>query len=429
MNANLEILQRLKVAQRRTERAFLRDGPTHDLHPGTEIASAWPFITAGYCGIEQTFKFLIANDKGVSVAQLVDWSPDQGRGFPFRTHDLHELFLKLDYPAREVLEGHYRVFRSLHDYVDVPSLDEFLKTVSDPPGGKAGRGYESWRYSLTDPDASIPQNSPWFLLAVWRAAVEVAEEREHGGAMASPEERIAKSLYRCLERAMLEAFIDRQDRGLPYEDYLEQYRNWESSHGHPLNAYAAVLRDARLGEGPARSGASGTLEEALAKWTQSLHDCEDYDVRRFCERAGGRRGGAGSIGWNPTKRVFEDKPWELEPRWAEAPPSESLQFEGDLDGDQRDKVARLLRNRGFEVLENLNFSDPGRPERAEWLCTLEAKRQAPDQFGDRGYAERVWEPRESLEDGDVFHVEVVAADSREGGHIGRLLRDFDFRSV
>ena len=188
---------------------------------------------------------------------------------------------------------------------------------------------------------------------------------------------------------MVRVSVGRQDRGLPYEDYLEQHRAWERSHGHPLNAYAAVLRDAHLGVGPTESGASGTLEEALAKWAQSLHDCEDYDVRRFCERARGRRGGAGGIGWNPSKGVFEDKPWDLEPRWAEAPPSGSFRFRGDIHGGRRDEVARLLRDRGLEVRENLNISDPSRPERAEWLCTLEANRQAPDQFGDGGYAVRV----------------------------------------
>ena len=168
MNANWEILQRLKVAQRRTERAFLRDGPTRDLHPGSEIAAAWPFITAGYCGIEQTYKFLVANKRGVSVAELVDTPGERGKGFPFRTHDLQALHSRLDDPAREILEDDYRVFRSLHDYVDLPSLGEFLGIVSDPPDGKAGRGYESWRYSLTVPDRRIPRNSPVFLLAVWR---------------------------------------------------------------------------------------------------------------------------------------------------------------------------------------------------------------------------------------------------------------------
>ena len=41
-----EVLQRLRTAHRSTTReAFERELKAHDLHPGTEIANHWPFIT------------------------------------------------------------------------------------------------------------------------------------------------------------------------------------------------------------------------------------------------------------------------------------------------------------------------------------------------------------------------------------------------
>ncbi len=432
METKREILQRLEVAQRQTERAFLRDGLKPDLHPGTEIASAWPFVTAGYCGIEQTFKFLIANAKGMSVEELVAPNGNKKSASPFRTHDLHTLYEHLDGSAREILEDYYRILQSLHDYVDVPSLQDFLKIVSDPPDGKAGRGYENWRYSLTIPDARIPRNSPVFLLAIWYAAVAVADEREYDSSMLTPDRQIASWFYHRLESIMRTVHVHSQDRGLPYENYIEQYRLWVRSHGHPLNGFAAVLRDARRGVGPAKSGASGTLEKSLAAWSQSLHEGvtreANYNVRHFYERARGRRGGPGSIRWNTDKRVFEDEPWELAPRWANTPPPESFQFKGDRHGQRRDSVAERLRTLGLDLRENLDLSSPRPADGDEWLCTLEAKPTAPVNSDNSSCVVRVWESRRSLRDDTDFYVEVVIGDSEEGRRFYRLFRECSLNS-
>ena len=43
-----EIVQRLATAQQRTREAYEDTVKGRDLHPGTEIAGAWPFITAAY---------------------------------------------------------------------------------------------------------------------------------------------------------------------------------------------------------------------------------------------------------------------------------------------------------------------------------------------------------------------------------------------
>ena len=429
METKREILQRLKVAQRQTERAFLRDGLLPDLHPGTEIASAWPFITAGYCGIEQTFKSLLANGRGISVEELLATRGEK-KEFPFWTHDLHALYEYLDRAAREKLEDYYRIFRSLHDYVDAPSLGAFLEVVSNPPDGKAGRGYESWRYSLIVPESRIPQNSPVFLLAIWRAAAMVIEERQNDRrSLLTPEQEIAIHLRAKLESIMSAVSVRRQDRGLPFENYIEQYRVWVRPHGHPLNALAAVLRDARRGVGPGQSGASRTLEESLVEWVEWLREHvardADYDLRRFYSRALGLPGGAGGIRWNVEERLFEDVPWELSPNWADAPPSGSFRF----PGERRDSVAEFLRTKRLGAQENRHLAAPERSEGDEWLCTLSAEPKATGLSEGERFCVRVWESRKSLQEDTEFCVEVVAGDSEEGRHIKRLLRDWSVSSL
>ena len=434
METKREILQRLKVAQCQTERAFLHDGLLPDLHPGTEIASAWPFITAGYCGIEQTFKFLIANKKGISVEELVAIPGEKKNKFPFRTHDLHALYEDVDRLAREKLEDYYRILRSLHDYLYVPSLGDFLKIVSNPPDGKAGQGYESWRYSLTVPHSLIPPNSPVFLLAMWRAAVMLIEEREYERrSVITPDLQIVTHLWQQLELIMSTVCVRRQDQGLPFENYVEQYQMWVRSHGHPLNAFAAVLHDGHRDVGPGRSGASGTLEESLVEWRHWLRahvDLDaDYNVSRYYWRSLGQRGWPGSIRWNTEERRFEDMPWELEANWADAPPSGSYRFKGDLNGGRRDFVGDFLRKKELAVRENRHLTAPKRSDSAEWLCTLSAEQSAADLSGGERFFVRVWESRESLQKGTDFFVEVVVGDTEQGRHMQRLLRKWSDSSV
>ena len=433
METKREILQRLKIAQRQTERGFLRDGLLPDLHPGTEIASAWPFITAGYCGIEQTFKFLIANGKGISVEELVALRGERKNEFPFKTHDLHVLYRHLDDTAREKLEDYYRIFRSLHDYLDVGSLGDFLEIVSNPPEGKAGRGYESWRYSLTDPESRIPRNSPVFLLAIWRAAVMVIEDREYERrSVLTPDKEIMAHLWPRLEFIMSTVCVRRQDKGLPFENYIEQYQAWVLPYGHPLNALATVLRDASRDAGPAQSGASGTLEESVVEWIawlrKHVEQHANYNVRRFHARAIGLPGGAGGIRWNAEQRLFEDVPWELSPNWLDAPPPGSFRFDC-LNGGRRDLVADFLRRTGLQVRENRHLTAPTQSEGDEWLCTLRAEPKGTDLSEDERFCVRVWESRKSLQDDTDFFVEVVVGNSEEGRRVERLLRDWSITSV
>ena len=61
----IEKLQRLFTAHKKTKETLEREPVTSEWHPGTDIARKWTVITAAYSGLEQTFKFLIAERDGV----------------------------------------------------------------------------------------------------------------------------------------------------------------------------------------------------------------------------------------------------------------------------------------------------------------------------------------------------------------------------
>ena len=94
----------------------------------------WPFITATYSGIEQTFKFHLAEARRQTVEELVATrGPKGSKGdarFPYRHHNLGRLFGCLANPIRVALTEQYRRFRTLHPYIDPGSVAEFLDVVS-----------------------------------------------------------------------------------------------------------------------------------------------------------------------------------------------------------------------------------------------------------------------------------------------------------
>ena len=124
-----EVVQRLATAHERTREAYEDTFKGHDLHPGTEIAGAWPFITAAYSGIEQTFKFLIAAARGQTVEELVTTRRPKGSQ-GYRHHHLGRLFESLEEPVRAQLAEQYRRLRTLHPYIGPATAAEFLNAVS-----------------------------------------------------------------------------------------------------------------------------------------------------------------------------------------------------------------------------------------------------------------------------------------------------------
>ena len=68
----IEKVQRLLTAHRKTKEVLENEPVTWEVHPGSEIARNWTVITAAYSGLEQTMKYLIAEENAQSIAELMD---------------------------------------------------------------------------------------------------------------------------------------------------------------------------------------------------------------------------------------------------------------------------------------------------------------------------------------------------------------------
>ncbi|WP_428274206.1 hypothetical protein [Candidatus Palauibacter sp.] len=128
-----------------------------DLVPRFVSASAWGYVTAAYTLIEQALKTLIDQTIGFDSTKL----PARLR----ETHSLKTLFDHLDTDDRRVLEDLYRDYWLTEGAGSMGfSLDEmgaFLGHLDQ------GHGSISWRYSLTEEIAAIPQLGPVYVEHMW----------------------------------------------------------------------------------------------------------------------------------------------------------------------------------------------------------------------------------------------------------------------
>ena len=379
-NERIEKVQRLLTAHKTTREALESKPVTWELHPGTDIARNWPVITAAYSGLEQTLKYLIAEHKGITIAELIDLAAPRNAGIdqphagrhPYRTHNLAWLFSKLDEPARDVVRDFYRRFRSLHAYVAVADADEFLNQVSGPRGA----GYERWRYTLIE-DRALPRNSPETLAAVWGVCVQIAEERLwENQRVRIPDRALTEQFCQSLEFIVAKVSVDRQEAGEPYRDISGEIREWLWRPGHPLNAFAAILwHFARYGAHGAER-VSEWVSDALTRW---LHDLAANpaasartSLRAFVDRAQGHMSDGASIRWNPDAKRFEPVPWSLEARFRHAPPPHATVIADFApQGIPLRSLWLAAREGGYRVLENRAFDAP--PSEGVWLRTLEVR--------------------------------------------------------
>ena len=121
-DAKIDKVQRLLTAHGRTKKVLEGEPVVWELHPGAEIAQNWPVIAAAYSGLEQTIKFLIAQEKDLTVQELFDFSVAENaqanegvrRTYPYRTHNLGRLFSGLEEPTKETVREFFARYESLH---------------------------------------------------------------------------------------------------------------------------------------------------------------------------------------------------------------------------------------------------------------------------------------------------------------------------
>ena len=291
----LEKVQRLLTAHKKTKEMLESEPVTREFHPGSDIARNWTVITAGYIGLEQTFKYLIAEENNLSIEELREIR--EGRKHPYKTHDVSKLFKRLAKSTRGVVRDFYGRFQSLHPYITVGTMDEFLREVS----GEGGEGYERWRYTLIE-DKELPKNSPEALVAVWEVSVQIAEERVWGNSrVRMPDEALTREFCYQLEAMEMQVSCDRQNAGEPFRDIARETKDWLWKFGHPLNAFADVLWHFSRYEEHGQTEVSEWLSDALTRWTNVVLSRPDIagrtSLRAFVGRAQGHRPYGQSLRW------------------------------------------------------------------------------------------------------------------------------------
>lgn len=377
---SMEIVQRLRAAHKQTKKLFDGEEVVLELHAGTEIARYWPIITASYSGLEQTIKYLIAEEKGMGTQELIGQSiPGQSRSgrrrkqvYPYRTHNIAWLFSKLGEPTQSVLHEFYERFQSLHSYIPILQLDEFLQKVS----ANKGTGYERWRYALIE-NRKLPPNSPAALVAIWGVCVRIAISNIWSNQrVRMPDEMIVSDLRNQLNAWVRGISINRQNAGEPYQEIQPEIHAWLHASGHPLNAFARVLWHFRRYESHGVADASDWFSEVLLNWRRHLLEATAQSgptlLRMFVERAQGNTPQGASLSWNSAVKRFEAVPWALEERHQSELPLGAIKIGGDHDQwpPLRD-LWSAAQQCGYRVLENRSFH--GGNQHDNWFCTLQVQ--------------------------------------------------------
>ena len=312
-----EKVQRLSVAQKKIKEMLEREPIVTDLHPGNNVAQNWPFIIAAYSGLEQTIKLLIADEQSYTIKELLDTrsqsktekNKSKGGVFPYRTHDLAGLFCHLDKSKTDIVREYYGQFQSLHSYIKIDKLDDFLNEISR----EDGRGYERWRYTLIEDEVQMPRNSPEALVAIWEVCTDIAIASVYENQRVRMlEKRLTQSLFGLLQKWENEVSINQQDAGLPFQDLRREAREQVFKGRHPLNVYAEILWHFNKHRSHGLANVSDQLSEVFSKWAANLIEIRNgsgmTSLRWFVERAQGRTTGNQSIRWNSETRRFEDIP-------------------------------------------------------------------------------------------------------------------------
>jgi len=377
---SMEIVQRLRTAHKHTKKLLDGEKVVLELHAGTEIARYWPIVTASYSGLEQTIKYLIAEERGIGIQELIGQSnpantpPGRGRKQvnPYRTHNIAWLFGKLEEPTKSVTRDFYEQFQSLHSYIPIPQLDEFLQKVS----AKKGTGYERWRYALIE-DRRLPRNSPAALVAIWGACLQISRNRIWSNQrVRMPDEMLSTALRNQLNALVRGISIKRQNAGEPYQDIQPEIHAWFHAAGHPLNAFAQVLWHFRRYESHGVADASDWLSDVLQNWCRQVLEVTAEMgptlLRIFVERAQGNTSEGCSLSWNSAINRFEPVPWSLEERYQSELPLGAIQIGSPNDEwpllQDLWKAAQLS---GYRVIENRSIHGANRHD--GWFCTLQVQ--------------------------------------------------------
>ncbi len=349
----VDMVHKLRTALDRTVESHRLTGRKRDMHRGTDMAIQWGTITLSYSGLEQTLKYLVAVERKRTIECVRRLLGRDG-------HDLSKIFCSLEEDTKETLRKHYAVYQSLHSYIDIPELDEFLCDVSSAPDEQkdAGRGYERWRYLLIE-EKPVPPNSAEAMLFIWSTAVRIAERKEDPG---FPLRTIAVEIDREL-RYRLKCIL----RNPEFQNIRACYE-WLKRQGGDLNFYAEFLWNHEREHPDTFGDAPQEIREALECCLEALDKEKEmtlsHDTWLFIARARGRTPLGLSIRWNDESGRFEKVPWNLCPMTSEKCPEAAIERDC-YNITRRDLVRELYQD--FTVREQAQPWKLGR-----WARTVSA---------------------------------------------------------
>ena len=375
-----EIVQRLCSAHKKTRDMLKRESISRDYHPGTDIAQRWPLITAAYSGLEQTLKFLIADEKSYTIEELLNHQSHSSKGknqsnggrYPYRTHDLVGLYCRLEESKKDVVREYYGQFQSLHSYITIESLGDFLKEVSS----QDGRGYERWRYTLIEVEEPLPRNSIEALVAIWGVCTEIARKCvSDKQRVRMLDEKLTQKICQQLQEQTNEVSVRRQDAGEPFQSLAIEVRGRLFQGKHALNVFAEILWHSGQYGSHGLTSVSDQLSETICQWVGDVISYKSQlgmtSLRWFIERAQGRTSKGESIRWNPETKRFEDVPWSLECLSQDELPQNAIAVDNPPSEGTLQKLKMATKESGYKIRENRSFLSFDNSDTNVWYRTLE----------------------------------------------------------
>ena len=338
----------------------------NELLGDVQLGQEWPTISAAYSGIEQTLKFLIALDKGLTVDELlvkdgIVENPEEepNRRTKYLIHKLGTLFSRLDSGTRDIVEQEYAIWQSLYDYIPICRCADFLGHIQ----GDSDQGHLDWRYCLIQGKSPL-QNSADAMLAIWALLVRRCEARAghpHRSGTRTANEEVADGLSEYLEAACTDADTWAVENNKPIDSLTAEYAGWVPTKTSLINNMATLLGHcSRYGHVPE--------DEGSESWTYVLAHCVRrlmHDVRQerrgplftFVRRVLGDFPTGASVRWNPDAHLFENVPWPLQCETSEQQPvgATRVESEDNADGRLRD-IWHHARIDGYEVKETRRFA-------------------------------------------------------------------------
>ena len=375
----LEKIQRLETAHKKSKNMLENESLSRDLHPGTDIAQKWQLITATYSGLEQTLKYIIADEKFLTIKELICGGTSSGnvegcsnQKNPYKTHDLKRLFCYLEDSTKIALRSYYGQFQSLHSYIEIKELEKIFGEIS----GSKGNGYESWRYTLIQDEMELPTISVEAMIAIWGCCIEIGSARIYEkDRVMMLDEKLRWQFWQCFQMCMNEVLIRQQDAGQPFQDpYPELITHFEQF-GDKLNFFAQILWHYYRYKTHGLTDASDQLSEIVKLWVYRVLDYRENSgissYRWFVERALGNTPSGESIRLNTETQRFEDVPWSLRNRCSETLSESAVEVKHPTSSGSIDKLRVAAKESGLEVRENRAFTRLTSSKKENWHCVME----------------------------------------------------------